>query len=181
MSQFTFMHISLIFDLWGWHLCYLYKHIYKSFSTPSTMHEDVWTGEGGVKPLPLLPLQHVQHLPPRNGVHFTLYLMHGSKIFPFFPPSQFTISRQIWNWQDTCAYLGGETNHNVFPKNDVKFKTIAISLCHILLPSSCWAPGRTRRIFWLYWFFFFFFEGVIDQHPYSSIIARSSLFRENAS
>ena len=40
-------------------------------------------------------------------------------------------------------------------------------------------PGRTRRICWLYWSYLF--EGLIDQHPYSSIIARRSLFRENAS
>ena len=45
--------------------------------------------------------------------------------------------------------------------------------------SSCWAPGRTRRICWLYWSYLF--EGLIDQHPYLRIIARPSLFRENAS
>ena len=44
-----------------------------------------------------------------------------------------------------------------------------------LLPSSCWALGRTRRICWLYWSYLF--EGLIDQHPYSSIIDRPCLFK----
>ena len=41
--------------------------------------------------------------------------------------------------------------------------------------SSCWAPGRTRRVYWLYWSYLF--EGLIDQHPYSSIISRPFLLK----
>ena len=82
---------------------------------------------------------------------------------------------EIHKWI-TCVYnvLGSRAKQCVY-----KCFQAVLQKNLLLSSSSCWAPGRTRQICWLYWSYLF--EGLIDQHPYSSIIARPSLLSASTS